>query len=273
MKCIHEMNTPWFRCSDCGGERLVYDNDGDFVCTSCGLVKYGHVIDEKPEWNNYKDEDSSENMRCEYQDNIQNISKIRSIFIKDDEDMVSLCTTIYNITIEKIHTKGDRHQAMIAVIVYYAAKIMKRGYSTAYIIKSLGVKDSDFWDFYKTLPNYWKNERFYTDILEVDDTEQILVRMIHKLDTLDKFPTNQKQYIIKTSNKVYLLCMKYNLFDSFKTSKLLATIIYVSCRVNSIKSIKIDEISMLYGIAVSTIKKQESIIQTAFLEEKKNVNK
>jgi hypothetical protein len=39
------------------------------------------------------------------------------------------------------------------------------------------------------------------------------------------------------------------------------------------KHSKIDEISMLYGIAVSTIKKQESIIQTAFLEEKKNVNK
>lgn len=261
----------WYICSDCGSDRLVYDREGDFVCTNCGLVKYGHVIDETAEWNNYSDRDD---IRCEmYNECIPNKSKISALFNIEDDAMIITSTEIYNITIEKVHTKGEKHQAMIAAILYYAAKILKRGYSTSYIIESMKVKDADFWEFYKSLPLYWKNEKFYKDIVELDGKEQLITRMVHQLDTLDRFPTSQKQSVMISSKKVYLLCLKHNVCDSCKNSKLLGTIIYVACRMNNINSIRVQEIGLLYGIGVGTIQKQEAMIQTALLEEKKNVNK
>jgi transcription initiation factor TFIIIB Brf1 subunit/transcription initiation factor TFIIB len=52
------------KCGDCGSVHFVLDwSAGDKVCTGCGLVLEGHIIDDRPEWRNYADS-GSDKSRC-----------------------------------------------------------------------------------------------------------------------------------------------------------------------------------------------------------------
>lgn len=52
------------RCAECDGIDFALDwAAGDRVCTNCGLVAEGHIIDDRPEWRNFSDS-GVDNSRC-----------------------------------------------------------------------------------------------------------------------------------------------------------------------------------------------------------------
>jgi len=52
------------RCQECGSRRLLTDNKaGEVVCTSCGLIIRDLVLDQKPEWRIFTNEDEKAKRR------------------------------------------------------------------------------------------------------------------------------------------------------------------------------------------------------------------
>ena len=52
------------KCPECGGANLIHDYDtGETVCSDCGLVLYGQMVDKGPEWRAFTQEEKASRSR------------------------------------------------------------------------------------------------------------------------------------------------------------------------------------------------------------------
>lgn len=51
------------KCTDCGTDDHLLENDGHYVCSNCGLVQNEAVIDMDQEWHNYDDDTGEDKSR------------------------------------------------------------------------------------------------------------------------------------------------------------------------------------------------------------------
>jgi transcription initiation factor TFIIIB Brf1 subunit/transcription initiation factor TFIIB len=150
-------------CTDCGSFSLVEDwANGDLICTDCGLVAQGHIIDYSADWINnaetgtdmsrvgapvnhlFHDDMMStvipkrsgtwmisrlhDHMSMTYKDRA--LYKAYQTIQKTCEDVLHLPTRVidqakelYKDTKDIKITRGDNHKAIVACCVYFACKL------------------------------------------------------------------------------------------------------------------------------------------------------
>lgn len=75
------------RCTECGGESFIKDNDlGEVVCKSCGLVVQDVMIDAKPEWRAFTPEERKSRRRVGPSTSYYLYDKGLSTVMKFDKD-------------------------------------------------------------------------------------------------------------------------------------------------------------------------------------------
>jgi len=79
--------TVYIRCPECGGSHIVKDTViGEFVCSECGLVLKGKILDGGPEWRAFTPEEKQAKRRTGGQNKYSLYDKGLSTTIKIDQD-------------------------------------------------------------------------------------------------------------------------------------------------------------------------------------------
>lgn len=245
------MDPMWHICVECMGTRLVYDRDGDFVCSECGLVKSSRVIDDAPEWRVFDDTDHH-GVRAEVlvdEARIYRDKELVKIMFDLDDGLRETCWDFFD-RIDGSLKHGDKKKAVMAACMYIASQQLARGYIIDGVRALFGVKTTLFWDCYKKISH----------VLDIKmgkerhgDTDGMLRRMVHKLDL-----EGEKAWgVMKAASLILEKCVHHNV----KTSKFYACIIYIACGLSHVQGVTMKEISMLYNTSISTLKKHEKMIQ------------
>lgn len=252
------MDPMWHTCAECMGTRLVYDRDGDFVCSECGLVKNSRVIDDAPEWRVYDDNDQDA-VRAEVmiEENRQHRDReLVKIMLDLDDGLREACWVFFE-KIDRGLKHGDKKKAVMASCVYLASKQMSRGYTIEGVIALFRVKNTMFWDCYKKVSQLLNIKG--DEHQEHDRNDGLLRRMVHKLDLEGR----ETWDVLKAASMLLGKCSGSNA----KTSKFYACIIYIACGICNVKrGVTRKDICVLYNASLATLKKHEKMVQNTLAE-------
>jgi transcription initiation factor TFIIIB Brf1 subunit/transcription initiation factor TFIIB len=243
-------------CSDCGGDKFVWDRDGDMTCTGCGLVKEERYIDD----------------RCDYQDLervaflIEEEDKGNGVprellpYIEDyDEVLQAYAEKMFTIYCKSTSSKkNDTKRAILANCLYYASIALKRSFGIEEIVERMDVSMKDFWSNLYDVRNVMKGQKFYDDIDPVkSDT---LARMVFSIEGLVSFGFD-KWKVIRTCHKLSDLLPNVG-----KKEKMNASIVYVALCACGIR-VTHKEFCEFTNISLGTLKKHEASIQACLVKE------
>lgn len=238
-------------CIECRHAALVWDRDGDIVCTYCGLVKQERYISDEPLMIKNGDDDTKEIYHAEAIHNDGIAERLLNTYWKDleYENMKELCITLFNKLAE-----GKKNPLHMSLCAYYASKYLMLTYSIDYICSKFTVCENKFWKEYGNITQYWRDLPFYKDMLTKHTSFNKMVYMLediidHKAVSVWDIMKITRQIEDKIQSRM----------DSHKKSKVNACIIYIACKIANTCGIK--EISKLYNVSIPTLLKHEKLIQ------------
>lgn len=259
---IGNMNYNWDVCNDCGAQQMVWDRDGDIVCTTCGLVKQERYISDEPEWQCF----DGDNAECRVERLVEDEEKVPHIehIERYDEHMQDHIKTLYMYVYEQKKKNVKGQHAYASVCAYIASKFLSRCYTYVDICAHFGVKDTVFWTKYKDVLKLLKEvpgdagDKYVTVLKSNND----LSRMAH--DIQDVFVMSDGFCVwklLKVANQIYTKVEDTHYFQSCKGSKLCASIMYVACMA---LKLKVDKklFCQRFHIAAGTLNKQCDIIHS-----------
>lgn len=241
-------------CSDCRGTRMVWTRDGDIVCTGCGLVAEAHVIDDRPEWRSFGDDDGLEDpCRADVlKEDISPQERAQRMLLEKslpNDDSLLIDTTIAKMVSAKGNHKGI---AMLAVCLYKASEQLRRGFTAQQVCNMLHVESKTFWGCF---------DDCYDDKGHCRGSHSFAVctRMIAGLEAkFEWFHDSHKPLVMKVLRQLLAI----QLCASVKSSKLLASIVIMSCRLAGVSIVARDACQLL-GVSMKTLQKHEGLIQEA----------
>ena len=260
-------------CSDCGGDNLVHDwRNGDVVCTGCGLVQYERLFDDYVRVGAF-DCGGAEGCRddCgdrdDYGANLGGGLDKPWLRDKIDREMIAFKNLIYEACSQDSDlsseawglfselkagvggvVKGRKRLALQAASVYNASMMLKRGYSTDFIIGLFGGGDIDIGLFYEHIGGGG-------DENETDTCCGIIKRMIYGVYELGD--NTWKTY--RFASELYKQVHDHPCVSSkCQTKKLLAVIVSIATR-----TVGGVDIAKKLGVSGATVAKIEGLIQKA----------
>jgi hypothetical protein len=265
----------WHICNDCGSDKLVECvQDGDLVCSNCGLVKMGHLIDDTYKGNCCFDENGGtmhdvfkecqenvaiQQMPNSYEYRKEHCSLKRSgEFILGIDNSFDVNTTSWTLFLGAMNKsckgkRGDKKQAVLAASMYCACKMHKRGIQAQIIYSYFNIP---LWKDFTEICSNWSDVNGIREALISISEGDALKRMIYDNSDIpdDKLWLVVKNaYVIKDKLNGSLDCM-------VKASKLNACLIYIACSIVGCKMSK-QNIKDIYGVTPVTLKKHETMIQ------------
>jgi transcription initiation factor TFIIIB Brf1 subunit/transcription initiation factor TFIIB len=249
-------------CKSCHSSKLVIcQRDGDIVCTGCGLVQEGHLIDDTV-YGNTKYED---NENCSYYRKPEQVQYTTnrgfktlfgqaSIYILGDEfDTVVVDACLLCEPVAKLH-KGEHRNALYCVCFLLACKRKNIGVEARNVYAYFNVP---MWSHYGKLSLEVNKHVSKNAKPKASDSDILLKRMVHNYLNLDKDSAWKViQVACKIQQQVSCLASKV------KTCKINACLVYISCKINKVESISMKQISQLYGVSVQTLQRHELLIQS-----------
>lgn len=251
-------------CSDCRGYQFVWDNNGDVVCTTCGLVKIERYIDDRPEWGSYNAYDMCRAALLIEEDHESDQVKEAKAFlqvIENDEPLVATCIELYCIAIDKlrvIHTKHKKN--IMAICIYHASCHVQRGLIPEHVMAMMQVNSADFWKESYNVSQTWTDLSYYDSLMSaVASASSAYQRLVHILESV-VWLGKRKWDVIKAANILFHRIQGTHVIGRVKQSKLHPTIIYIACMVCGIK-VELRELCRCLNTSVTTVKKHEAMIQ------------
>jgi transcription initiation factor TFIIIB Brf1 subunit/transcription initiation factor TFIIB len=258
-------NPHWWVCSDCRAYgKFVWTNDGDIVCTACGLVKEGHVISDEPEWRFYED-DGPDKSRVEVIEEFQSkkatvvhrelLSRLLDIY---QDSTIKECIDELYVVLTDYFKKNKK--LLVAVISFIACKWTMRPvtpYNICYNMQ-MDYNQKDFWGMYNDVMEKLKIDRPRTyhrvvDVISSDNDINVIVRSLSQYFEL-KF---DETAIIRVASD---LLARTHEHMSCKMTKLSASVVYVACKALGYR-ICTQKYADVFLISQSTLCKHESSIQ------------
>lgn len=237
-------------CNDCGGDRFVWDRDGDVTCTGCGLVWQERYIDD------HCDHQDLERVAFLYQEDDASCMWKREMLpymMGFDEVIQAYAEKMFDIYC-KSSKKNDTKRAIMANCLFYASIALKRSFTIEEITGRLDISNKDFWANFYDVRDAMKGESFYADIDPVKaDT---LSRLVYSIDGY--FGGFDKWRVIRTCHHISEACGDCG--AGAKKNKMNASIVYVSLCACGVK-VKHKEFCGMMNISEGTLKKHEATIQ------------
>lgn len=248
-------------CKSCQSDRLVIcQRDGDIVCSKCGLVQEGHIVDDTLYGSASHAEIESRCFHYEVVNNHQN-KKTKNIFsqasteVLGDEfdNVVNDACAMYE-PVAGCHRRNNK-QALYCVCFILACQKNNTGVDVRNVYAHFQVP---MWLHYGKLSLLVDKHR----IKHYHNPSAIsLRRMVYECCDLNK---EQAWKVIQVASQ--LLERVSCLASKVKMSKLNACLIYIACKINMYeKNVSLERVSQLFGVSVSTLKKHELLIQSALV--------
>jgi transcription initiation factor TFIIIB Brf1 subunit/transcription initiation factor TFIIB len=246
-------------CKECRSINLVLcQRDGDIVCTSCGLVQEAHVIDDTLYGNTTYGNMESVTIHYEklqkYKHNKNDLFSKASIYILGDEfdNIISEARALYS-AISQLH-KGRHNKALCCACFLYACKNFNAGVEPSKVYAFFDVR---LWLHYSKLSflieQVMNQKHNVNKVCNYTD----LKRMVYECHLLNKQQACQVIHVAtQLYNKIQCLTSKV------KTSKMNASLIYISCLINKYNDVSLEFVSKFYNVSIATLKKHETLIQT-----------
>lgn len=266
------------QCNDCNGGYFVTTKDGDVVCTSCGLVKYGCDMCEEPEWRSFsEDDDREEKIRTEILIEQCEVSQKPSFIFKEhlhmfDQHMIDNVDNMFLRFHDDINisTKDKNNKCSIlefGIYMYMTSKILHQSDTPDCIFQKLHVPfDSQkFWMVYNVILKqiHTKDICLYEKLTQITCTE--VKANVHRLSLHHDWIEENKRIIIKKSSESYYTIMQSGRMSGYKKSVIAVSVLYYSISTHTISKSACVEIRRLivslFGISEGTLRKHEKIIR------------
>lgn len=247
-------------CKDCNSTKLVIcRQDGDIVCTSCGLVQEAHVMDDTLYGNTTYDDKDICTTHYEKLNTNQNIKyTIKDMFNKasahilGDEfsNIINDACALYT-SVSQIH-RVKQNKALCCACFLYACKKINTEVEPSKVYTFFGVR---MWLHYSKLIILIEQSMKYGNKFSKANSS-MLKRMVYDCPNLNQ---QQAWNVIKVATQLYekIQCMTSNV----KMSKMNACLIYISCLINKYDDVTLQFVSKFYNVSIATLKKHESLVQ------------
>jgi transcription initiation factor TFIIIB Brf1 subunit/transcription initiation factor TFIIB len=232
-------------CSDCKSDKFVWDwENGDVVCTGCGLVQQDRFIDDRVPWKEYDDyapvEESVPARKVLDMANMAkselfggNIDNVKDLIMGDQA-----CDKAGDKACDKA---GDKIQ--VAADLYENTK----GFTAKTFCGSMKVKTSKFW---KQLEQ--------KGAVDKDRTFDILKRIVYESTDI---PSDKSWEVIKVANKFREMLSESAEKQKIKSDRLMVSLmIIVVCDILKLGP-KVCAMCRKYKLGVYTFKKHEKLLQ------------
>lgn len=249
-------------CFSCQSEKIVHIvADGDIVCTSCGVVQQGHVIDDTY-WGNKKYTDNMDyehpKPTSEPPNPLMATLKEACLHLLNMENTFVIERTMYfigaiNSKDNSVVKRGDRKRAVLATCFYLATREAA----------NIGLHANVVYDYFGV--PMWKEYTYVICMLDLKVEKDILFydslrRMVYDCPDID---INLQWRIIKMAETVREKVHGI-VGSSGKPSKLNACYIYIAWKLIEPTKVCLQSFCAHFDISVSTLHKHELLIQTAF---------
>jgi len=255
-------------CKHCHSSKLVIcQRDGDIVCTGCGLVQEGHLIDDTLFGNmTHNDNENCSYYRKVEKDESATTRAIKLLFrqastciLGDEFDIIVADACLLCEPVAKLH-KGENRYALYCVCFLLACKQNKIGVEPRNVYAYFNVP---MWSHYGKLSLEVSSHLSKQVKSTPSNTEILLRRMVHDYLKLDK-DTTWKVINVACEIQQRVSCLA----SKVKTCKLNACLVYISCKINNVEPLSMKQISELYGVSIQTLKRHELLIQSVLSKEK-----
>jgi transcription initiation factor TFIIIB Brf1 subunit/transcription initiation factor TFIIB len=279
-------------CEECRSDRIVECwSAGDMVCSNCGLVQYGGILDDRSVDYGYQDVHY-------FDDNVGSTSTIvdardckgfdvrkllkyqhqcgrktdtganafRQELSKMGLDNTIVATTAIDLFTRAIQDIGSKHikTVVMAVSLYYSCKLHKNATTLVEICDAFSVSEKRFWQHSTSVLESWKSLPNFKHIMVASSKEDILVRMVYSVPGI---PQEKIWNIVNVARNVQARVADSSL-QTLKASKLNCTIIYIACSIAlGPKSISKACLSNGFGVSITTINKHENLIQSILISD------
>lgn len=266
------------RCYHCGKNELM-ETRKEQVCRYCGTVNQTQVIDHKPEWNYY--DDNEDQNRVQYTDTIDTFINCKSLIKyqnktvnNHEKKLLNICTNVLDLIENATETskqifndiltkykecniviRGDNITGLMAASVYYGCKIHETHRPIPLIINVFKISTSKFNNGCTEILELLNDKIYHKQLIKQSGPNDLIVRMVYNIDSIiDKWS------VIKNCRKIIDRIKDNSNFKNQKPSKVNATIIYIVCNILKLKVTKQD-ISKTLNVSIVTMVKHEKIIQ------------
>jgi transcription initiation factor TFIIIB Brf1 subunit/transcription initiation factor TFIIB len=276
-------------CAECHSDRIVECwSAGDIVCSNCGLVQYGGILDDRCTEYGYQDVNFDDNVGststivdardCKGFDVRKLLKYQQQCCPKTDTganafgrqlskmglDNTIVASSALKFFARAIDDIGSKHikTVVMAVSLYYSCKLHKNATTLAEICDAFSVSEKRFWQHSTSVLESLKTLRNFKDIMVASSQEDILVRMIYSVPSI---PQDSMWDVVKAARNVQArVAVSY--LQGLKPSKLNVTIIYIACCI-SLGANVISKACLANGFGVSqtTMNKHENLIQSILI--------
>jgi hypothetical protein len=254
-------------CKDCHSAKLVLcHQDGDIVCTSCGLVQEAHVIDDTLYGNTtYDDNDicithyERLNTSQDIKYTIKDMFNKASAHILGDEfyNIINDACALYT-SVSQLH-KGKHNKALCCACFLYACKNINTEVEPSKVYAFFGVR---MWMHYSKyiilIEQSMKHSSRQQGCAAQNSSmnNSMLKRMVYDCPHLNQ---QQAWNVITIATQLYekIQCLTSNV----KMSKMNACLIYISCLINKYDDVSLQFVSKFYNVSIATLKKHEALVQ------------
>jgi transcription initiation factor TFIIIB Brf1 subunit/transcription initiation factor TFIIB len=270
------MDPYWDICSDCKESKMVWDRDGDMVCTNCGLVKNEKCISDEPEWRSYEgceDEcrvevyinEDNEIERKDYKEfqpylqtydkTLQDTASNMYIHLKKQEVGTQVGTQVASQVASQVKLIGassKKKLIIMSICVYLSGKVLKRSLSYSDICTIFQISDTSFWTEYNNVIPNLRNHKDYNEIVSSSKVNNNVSRIVHTL--CDAYNFIDKWLLLKVSNDIYNKLSDVAALQSCKGSKISLAVVYYVCMTLKY-NISRREFCNIFKTSESTLKK------------------
>lgn len=253
-------------CKSCKSDKLIIcHRDGDIVCSSCGLVQEGHIIDDTLYGNiSHTELESGYIPTAQPTTEKSNSARIvfaqASIYILGDEFDGVVTDACLSFEVAAKNHRGRCRKALSCVCFLNACKNHKTGVDPKMVYAYFQVPMWLHYSKLNLLLSTCEQQNTKTKNKGVKDENIAIKRMVHGL------PGINKNDAWKVINVAYQLQQQVGcLLSKVKISKLNACLIYISCQINKHDKFNMQCVSQIYNVSIPTLKRHELLIQSALV--------
>jgi transcription initiation factor TFIIIB Brf1 subunit/transcription initiation factor TFIIB len=277
-------------CEECRSDRIVECwSAGDMVCSDCGLVQYGGILDDRSVDYGYQDVhyfddnvgststivdardckgfDVRKLLKYQHQCGRKTDTGTNTLgreLSKMGLDNTIVATTAIDLFTRAIQDIGSKHikTVVMAVSLYYSCKLHRYATTLAEICDAFSVSEKRFWQHTTSVLESWKTQPNFKDIMVASSKEDILTRMVYSVPGI---PQEKIWNIVKVARNVQARVAGSSL-QGLKPSKLNVTIIYIACCISlGANVISKARLANGFNVSITTINKHETLIQSILI--------
>lgn len=274
-----------YRCTDCKNDKVVYDN-GDVICKECGLVLDDHLIDYSADWRTFaSDADAGAVDKSHVGaavDEMSELMKKHGKRVHEYRDILRTAQALFTcvnfavldqaikyivLFIDKVRVHGDDKRALVAGCAMYLASrtLPSGGLSKDEVCDGMSLDPSGFCKTCSELEKALASDpstgaQLPARNLKVEDQQN---RMLDVVAVRLRWDDRQRTSVWRVVNRFSRMVQAADDFAGTTTTRLTATLIYMSCRVNRM-NVSVKHIAAAAGVSDSSIIDNEAIVMKIY---------